>query len=86
MCTVPWHVGRRLHLQEKVKGEVRFDAGNRALYATDLSIYRHVPIGIVIPRDDEDVILTVETCRKRDVPILARACGTASPANAATWR
>ena len=34
------------------RGEVRFDAGSRALYATDASNYRQVPIGVVVPRDD----------------------------------
>ncbi len=32
-----------------MSGEVRFDAGSRALYATDGSNYRQVPIGVVIP-------------------------------------
>ena len=36
-------------LARQVEGEVRFDPGSRALYATDLSIYRQVPIGVVIP-------------------------------------
>ncbi|WP_407175030.1 FAD-binding and (Fe-S)-binding domain-containing protein [Bradyrhizobium sp. STM 3562] len=63
-------------LQRRVKGEVRFEAGARALYATDLSIYRHVPIGVVIPRDADDVIAAVESCRPRGVPIFGRGCGT----------
>jgi FAD/FMN-containing dehydrogenase/Fe-S oxidoreductase len=63
-------------LRRRIKGEVRFETGARALYATDLSIYRHVPIGVVIPRDAGDVIATVESCRSRDVPILGRGCGT----------
>jgi FAD/FMN-containing dehydrogenase/Fe-S oxidoreductase len=63
-------------LRPRIGGEVRFDPGSRALYATDLSIYRQVPIGVVIPRSDEDVIATVEECRKRDVPILGRGTGT----------
>ncbi len=37
-------------LEEKIRGEVRFDDGSRALYATDGSNYREVPIGVVIPR------------------------------------
>ena len=36
-------------LREAVTGEVRFDAGSRALYATDGSNYRQVPIGVVLP-------------------------------------
>ena len=60
----------------RIAGEVRFDPASRALYATDLSIYRQVPIGVVIPKDVADVEATVEACRARDVPILGRGCGT----------
>jgi FAD/FMN-containing dehydrogenase len=63
-------------LRKRVRGEVRFDAGSRALYATDLSIYRQPPIGVVIPRTIEEVIITVQECRQRGVPILGRGCGT----------
>ncbi len=63
-------------LRKRIEGEVRFDAGSRALYATDLSIYRQPPIGVVIPRSIEDVLITVEECRQHGVPILGRGCGT----------
>jgi len=63
-------------LSGKIKGEVRFDEGSRALYATDLSMYRQVPIGVVLPRDVEDVFETVAICRRYDVPLLGRGCGT----------
>ncbi len=63
-------------LKEKIRGEVRFDDGSRALYATDASNYRQVPIGVVIPRDVEDVIETVALCRGEGVPILTRGAGT----------
>jgi FAD/FMN-containing dehydrogenase/Fe-S oxidoreductase len=63
-------------LREAVRGEVRFDDASRALYATDASNYRHVPIGLVVPRDEEDVVRAVEVCRRFDAPILARGAGT----------
>jgi FAD/FMN-containing dehydrogenase/Fe-S oxidoreductase len=63
-------------LRERVVGEVRFDEGSRALYATDGSNYRQVPIGVVIPRAEEDVAAAVEVCREHDVPILGRGGGT----------
>jgi FAD/FMN-containing dehydrogenase/Fe-S oxidoreductase len=55
---------------------VRFDRGSRALYATDGSNYRQIPIGLVVPRDNADVIATVAACRKYGVPVLARGAGT----------
>src|SRR5215471_16999405 len=63
-------------LRRDVRGEIRFDGGSRSLYATDLSIYRQVPIGVVIPRDAADVIAAVDACSRHDVPILGRGCGT----------
>ena len=63
-------------LRERLRGEVRFDQGSRAMYATDGSNYRQVPIGVVIPRDRQDVIETVAACRTVGAPILARGGGT----------
>ncbi|MDQ2833161.1 MAG: FAD-binding oxidoreductase [Acidobacteriota bacterium] len=63
-------------LCKAVRGEIRFDAASRALYATDASNYRHIPIGVVIPRDENDVIATVAVCRAFHAPILSRGGGT----------
>jgi FAD/FMN-containing dehydrogenase/Fe-S oxidoreductase len=63
-------------LREQIRGEVRFDAGSRALYATDGSNYRQVPIGVVIPRDTDDVIHTVAIARQFGAPLLSRGGGT----------
>ena len=63
-------------LRRAVRGEVRFDRGSRALYASDASNYRQVPIGVVIPCDEDDVRATVAVCRAFDAPILARGSGT----------
>jgi hypothetical protein len=59
-------------LKRTLKGEVRFDRGSRALYATDGSNYRQIPIGLVVPRDDEDVIAAVTACRKYEAVALSR--------------
>jgi FAD/FMN-containing dehydrogenase/Fe-S oxidoreductase len=63
-------------LKGSLRGEVRFDSGSRALYATDASNYRQVPLGVVIPRDADDVVRAVEICRRHDAPVLARGGGT----------
>src|ERR1700749_281407 len=63
-------------LRQVVKGEVRFDQGSRALYATDACNYRQVPIGLVVPRDEADVIAAVAACREMGAPVLSRGGGT----------
>ncbi len=63
-------------LHTRIGGEVRFDDGSRALYATDGSNYRQVPIGVVIPRDVDDVVQTVAMCYRHGVPLLPRGGGT----------
>ena len=62
-------------LARTVRGEVRFDRGTRALYATDGSNYRQIPIGLVIPRDADDVRAAVAACRKFDAPLLPAETG-----------
>src|SRR5450755_2542481 len=63
-------------LRRHLRGEVRFDSGSRALYATDGSNYLQVPIGVVVPREAEDVLATVALCRQFGAPLLARGGGT----------
>ena len=63
-------------LAARIRGEVRFDAGSRALYASDASNYRQVPLGVVLPRNADDVIAALEVCRHFDVPLLMRGGGT----------
>src|ERR1043166_8775294 len=63
-------------LRREVRGEVRFDDGSRALYATDASNYRQIPIGVVLPRNVDDVLATIALARQFGAPILARGGGT----------
>jgi len=63
-------------LMRSVQGEVRFSDGARALYANDASVYRQVPLGVVLPKSAADVEATVAACREHGAPIVARGCGT----------
>ena len=63
-------------LRRAVRGDVEFGAGTRAVYATDSSNYRQVPIGVVFPRDETDVVSTLSICADFDVPVLGRGSGT----------
>jgi len=70
------HDPLELALRAALAGEVRFDAGARAAYASDASNYRQVPIGVVLPRSADDIVAAVAACREHDAPILARGGGT----------
>jgi len=59
-----------------IQGEVRFDDGTRAMYATAGSNYRQVPLGVVIPRHAGDIVETVRICRTHGAPIFGRGGGT----------
>jgi FAD/FMN-containing dehydrogenase/Fe-S oxidoreductase len=63
-------------LAAAVAGEVRFDAGARAAYASDASNYRQVPIGVVLPRSAGDMAAALAVCRAHGAPVLARGGGT----------
>src|SRR5690348_11916892 len=68
--------GLAAELRRRIRGEVRFDDGSRAMYATDASNYRQVPIGVILPRDEEDVVETVAVARRFGAPVLGRGGGT----------
>ena len=63
-------------LSASIRGKVCFDDASRALYATDASNYRQVPIGVVIPQDEQDVFKILEVCARHDTPVLPRGAGT----------
>ncbi len=63
-------------LTAAVRGDVRFDAQTKALYATDASNYRQVPIGVVFPKDEGDVKAALTQCRTYNAPLLSRGAGT----------
>ncbi|MGH9405759.1 MAG: FAD-binding and (Fe-S)-binding domain-containing protein [Terriglobia bacterium] len=68
--------GLESKLRAAIRGEIRFDPGSRALYATAAGNYRQTPIGVVIPRTTQDLRETVAICRQFGAPILTRGGGT----------
>jgi FAD/FMN-containing dehydrogenase len=68
--------GLRRRLAETVQGEVRFDTASKALYATDASNYRQVPIGVVIPKTLDDIVAIHRACHEFGAPIVNRGGGT----------
>jgi FAD/FMN-containing dehydrogenase len=63
-------------LEKRIAGDVRFDDISRMLYSTDASIYQIEPIGVVIPRDADDVVAAITIAGEHDVAVLPRGGGT----------
>ncbi|MCX4409062.1 MULTISPECIES: FAD-binding and (Fe-S)-binding domain-containing protein [unclassified Streptomyces] len=59
-----------------MRGEVAFDVTARALTTMDASNYRRVPLGVVCPRDADDVAAALSVCRDHGVPVVPRGGGT----------
>ncbi len=68
--------GLQTMLEQTIAGEVRFDRGSKALYSTDASNYRQIPLGVVVPKTAEDIIQTIKACHRYNVPVLSRGGGT----------
>ncbi len=73
-------------LQSALRGEVRFDEGSRALFSTDSSNYRQIPLGLVVPRNAEDVIATLAVCRRHRAPVLSRGGGASTGERPSCYR
>ena len=63
-------------LKKSISGEIRFDQMSKQLYSTDASIYQIEPVGIVLPKTQEDVINTIQLAKKYKIPVLPRGGGT----------
>lgn len=63
-------------LEHSLKGEVRFDRISRLLYSTDASIYQIEPVGVVIPRNTDDVAAAAEIAARHGIALLPRGSGS----------
>ncbi len=63
-------------LRGAVRGEVDLGVTARALTTMDASNYRRIPLGVVAPRDADDVAAALAVCREHGVPVVPRGGGT----------
>ena len=63
-------------LKKNIQGEVRFDDVYRQMYSTDGSIYSMTPVGVTLPKNDDDVTAIIDICNKSNTAILPRGGGT----------
>jgi len=82
-CGLGWDakaLGREL--RENISGEVRFDEISCALYSTDASVYQIRPLGVVLPRNRDDIVRTIGICARHRCPITMRGGGTSQAGQA----
>lgn len=63
-------------LDEHLKGHSDFSAAGIAMYTSDASNYRQIPLGVVYPKSSDDIVLTSRLCAQFDLPLLMRGAGT----------
>ena len=63
-------------LRKTITGDIKFDSYSKLLYSTDASIYQMEPIGVVLPRNTEDVMATMQICSDSKTIFLPRGGGT----------
>ena len=63
-------------LRRELRGEVLFDAASRGRYSTDASIYQIEPVGVVVPRNENDALTALQIAMEEGVPLLPRGGGT----------
>jgi len=63
-------------LKSAIGGDVHFDLASRAMYSSDASNYRQLPVGVVLPRTAGDVEAALAACRATGAAVLPRGAGT----------
>jgi FAD/FMN-containing dehydrogenase/Fe-S oxidoreductase len=63
-------------LAREIEGEVLFDAASRGRYSTDASIYQVDPVGVVVPRTEQDARVALQIAVEEGVPVLPRGAGS----------
>ena len=63
-------------LRRETEAEVLFDAASRGRYSTDASIYQIEPVGVVVPKSEEDARIAMQIAAEEGIPILQRGAGT----------
>ena len=63
-------------LKRETRAEILFDDFSRGIYSTDESIYQIKPIGVVIPRYEEDILGIISIANEFGISLTMRGSGT----------
>ena len=69
-------------LTKELQGEVLFDNFSRGRYSTDASIYQIQPIGVTVPKTEQDVQIALQIAVNEGIPVLPRGAGTSQTGQA----
>lgn len=76
------HSALAARLRKELQGEVLFDAFSRGRYSTDASIYQIQPIGVTVPKTEQDVQVALQIAVEAGIPVLPRGAGTSQTGQA----
>ncbi|HHW59881.1 MAG TPA: FAD-binding protein [Bacteroidales bacterium] len=63
-------------LEKNIKGELYTDELHKIIYATDASVYREIPHGVVYPKDNDDLKIIINFANKNNISLIPRTAGT----------
>ena len=63
-------------LQDLLSGELHYDSMMKALYATDASVYRELPLAVALPKDSNDIKELIKFANHQNISLIPRAAGT----------
>ena len=66
----------KVKIESEIAGEIKIDDASRVIYSTDASIYQQEPLGVVFPREQEDLNTLISICAEHNVPVLPRGAGS----------
>lgn len=69
-------------LRKELQGEVLFDDFSRGRYSTDASIYQIQPLGVTVPKTEQDVQIALQIAVDEGIPVLPRGAGTSQTGQA----
>ncbi|MFH0894434.1 MAG: FAD-linked oxidase C-terminal domain-containing protein [Bacteroidota bacterium] len=62
--------------REKISGELYLDDQWKVMYATDASMFREMPLGVVFPHNEEELVTIIQFALENKIPLIPRTAGT----------
>ena len=63
-------------IENQLAGSIVYDDLHKALYATDASVYRKIPLAVAYPKDSNDLQILIEFAITHGITLIPRTAGT----------